>query len=215
MVRRLYRSQLARTARSLPWRWPLEANGVYVRWSDLGRPPQQVDPIASHVAGRFLRAAGFDVNPVTWMTLATSGVAVRGAAPSDLNIYHGDYQLRRWTVQNLNSYWARWAEVVRRPTIEALRCSMRHLALPWGVLGAPRLHYTIATGEIVSKELAGEYALDTFDRAWHPLIRDALAYWREPSAKGAFTCAPGQLRTSGEFVAMVVESGNRLWATLQ
>ena len=28
----------------------------------------------------------------------------------------------------------------------------------WGVLGAPRLHCTIATGEVISKEAAGEYA---------------------------------------------------------
>jgi hypothetical protein len=30
------------------------------------------------------------------------------------------------------------------------------------VLGPPRLHHTIATGEVISKEAAGEYALDVF-----------------------------------------------------
>ena len=41
-----------------------------------------------------------------------------------------------------------------------------------GVLGAPRLHCTIATGTIITKEGAGQYALNTFDREWHHLIYD-------------------------------------------
>ena len=44
------------------------------------------------------------------------------------------------------------------------------------MLGPPRLHRTVTTGEVVAKEEAGTYALDTFDRRWHPLIREAVAY---------------------------------------
>ena len=29
-----------------------------------------------------------------------------------------------------------------------------------------------------ARQLAGEYALGVFDAGWHPVIRDALAYWR-------------------------------------
>jgi len=35
------------------------------------------------------------------------------------------------------------------------------------------------TGDIISKEAAGEYASDAFSSEWHPLIREALAYLRE------------------------------------
>ncbi|MBI2168649.1 MAG: DUF4111 domain-containing protein [Actinobacteria bacterium] len=50
--------------------------------------------------------------------------------------------------------------------------------MPWGVFGVCRLHATLATGEIVSKEAAGEYALDAFAPEWHPPVREALANWR-------------------------------------
>jgi hypothetical protein len=43
------------------------------------------------------------------------------------------------------------------------------------VLGVPRLHATIATGRIVSKLAAGEYARRTFAPEWHPMIDYALA----------------------------------------
>ena len=46
------------------------------------------------------------------------------------------------------------------------------------MLGTARMHATIGSGIVISKEQAGEYALDVFDAGWHPVIRDALAYWR-------------------------------------
>jgi len=50
------------------------------------------------------------------------------------------------------------------------------------VLGATRLWVTATTGEVVSKEEAGERALAAFAPEWHPLLRDALAWRRmEPA----------------------------------
>jgi hypothetical protein len=46
------------------------------------------------------------------------------------------------------------------------------------VLGVSRLHYTLATGEIASKEAAGRYALDAFEPGWRAVIEDAPAFWR-------------------------------------
>jgi hypothetical protein len=40
--------------------------------------------------------------------------------------------------------------------------------------GAARLHYTLATGKITSKEGAGVYARETFPDRWHPIIDECL-----------------------------------------
>ena len=41
-----------------------------------------------------------------------------------------------------------------------------HRAAVARVLGSPRLHRTVVTGEVISKETAGEYALDVFGDRW-------------------------------------------------
>jgi hypothetical protein len=77
------------------------------------------------------------------------------------------------------------------------------------VLGAPRLHCTIATGEVVSKDAAGEYALATFDPEWHPIIKEGLAYQRREPVPDP---APRRQRIgrTAAFVSEVVRAANAL-----
>ena len=208
--RRLYAADVARAFGRPPWRWqwPLTCNGVYVQWSDLARPTEEVVPVAGHVSAHFEVAHGFDVNPVTWRTLRTRGIAVRGPEPSGLPIYDDDAGLRMWTRDNLNTYWRRWADSVRRPGLHAVKANIRHMALAWAALGAPRLHCTIATGDVISKEAGGEYALEVFDHCWRPLVRDALDYWRGTGT--SFAWAPRRRRESADFVETVIESASHL-----
>ena len=35
----------------------------------------------------------------------------------------------------------------------------------------------VGLAQILLSEQAGEYALDTFDLEWHPIIEEAVAYW--------------------------------------
>lgn len=42
------------------------------------------------------------------------------------------------------------------------------------MLGVSRLHLTLATGKITSKEGAGLYALETFPEGWHRVISECL-----------------------------------------
>ena len=142
-------------------RWPLVANGIYLRPGDLAKSPLGVTPLAGHVSGRFRIAErkGLDVNPVTWHVLAQHGITVRGPAPAQLQIRTDPAELRAWTLANLNSYWWRWAQRAQRAgPNRATMLGRRYTSA--GVLGAPRLHYTIATGEIATKEAAVAYALD-------------------------------------------------------
>ncbi|MGO9499382.1 MAG: aminoglycoside adenylyltransferase domain-containing protein [Solirubrobacteraceae bacterium] len=192
--------------------WPFVANGIYLRPSDLAKSPLDVTPLAGHVSGRFRIATrkGFDVNPVTWHVLARHGIPVRGPAPEQLQIHTDAAELRAWTLGNLDSYWRRWVEHARRPGLNrATMLGRRYTSA--GVLGAPRLHYTIATGAITSKEAAGGYALETFAPRWRPLIEDALAYWRGAPAAPPYRGSSARRRPdAAEFVSCVIDSGNAL-----
>jgi hypothetical protein len=147
-------------------------NVVFVRQNDLPRPVTEIVPVASHVGHEFVAGRAFDVNPVTWKVLQERGIPVRGPAPEDLGLDPQPKLLRPWNLANLESYWRPWAERLLRR-----RASLRpRWTIAWGTLGPPRLHHTVVTGGVVAKEEAGAYALDTVDRRWHPLIREAIAY---------------------------------------
>jgi hypothetical protein len=159
---------------SVPPRWPLICNGIYVRWEDLPRSPLGVLPIASQVAQRFTVGSGFDVNPVTWCTLAQRGIPVRGPRPSELEVHHDDAELREWTLSNLQGYWGWWADAVRGRGHTATLALLRRFAA-WGVLGAPRLHFTLHTGQIATKEMAAQHALEVFLRRWHRIVQAVVS----------------------------------------
>jgi hypothetical protein len=201
-------------------RWPLVCNGSYLAPDALSRSPLEVTPLAGHIAGRFgIAERGFDVNPVTWHTLARHGIAVRGPEPGRLGIRTDPDELRAWTVENLNGYWRRWVDRARPPRTVTVRALSRRGAATaltrrftaWGVLGAPRLHYTLTTGEIASKEQAGSYSLDTFAPDWRPLVAEALAFWRGEASTPPYRWRPDlRRRTAAEFVTHVIDSANRL-----
>lgn len=186
-------------------------NGVFVREEDLPLPVTRIRPVASHVAGRFMLGRGFDVNPVVWSVLAKRGIAIRGAAPANLGLDPERSILRDWNLQNLNTYWRSWGRSTAslgsagHVAMTVRRTRMRMVT--WGALGAPRLHCTIATGEIVGKAAAGEYALTTFGPRWQPLIATAMAYWRGENCANRLGRA---VQRTGEFVLEVVNSANKL-----
>jgi Domain of unknown function (DUF4111) len=207
--RGLWRTALARDA--LRGRWPVVCNGSYLPPDALPRSPHEVTPLAGHVAGRFgIGEPGFDVNPVTWHTLAAHGIAIRGPDPASLNVWNDPAELRAWTIGNLNGYWCRWAGRARRPGWATVRALPRRFTA-WGVLGAPRLHYTLATGQIASKEQAGRYALEAFGPDFRPLIEEALAFWRREPTTVPYRRRPElRRRATAAFVAHVIDSANRL-----
>jgi Aminoglycoside adenylyltransferase, C-terminal domain len=194
-------------------RWPLVCNGIYLRAGDLARSPLEVTPLAGHVAGRFRTAAreGFDVNPVTWHSLASYGVALRGPARGEVQVHTDHRELRAWVLANLNGYWRRWAERTRRGGWSTAGVPARRLAAR-GVLGAPRLHYTLTTGEIASKEAAARYTLDVFDPRWRSLIDDAIAYWRSEPPPAQYR-HHHRRRAAADFVDCVIDAADQLAPT--
>lgn len=145
-------------------------DGVYVTWRELQTSPENLS-VPFCLDSRFVPRGGFAANPVTWFTLDRYPVSMRGpakpAVASDENL------LRTWCRENLLGYWARWVHTARTHPIRWL-FSLSRQAVVWGVLGVTRLHATIRTGDIISKSVAGVYALETFSPHWSPVIKEAL-----------------------------------------
>jgi hypothetical protein len=191
-----------RAVSRLRFMFPGTCNGVFVTADDLGRPITEITAVASHTGTRFTTGSGFDLNPVTWSVLADHGVAIRGPQPSALDLQTDASVLRSWTLDNLDAYWAPWARTILARNPRRLRVGWRWLTA-WGVLGTSRMHHTIATGRVIAKETAGEYALATFAARWHPLVDEALAYRRNQPAR---VTGPGDawVREAAAFVLEVV-----------
>ncbi|QNE21881.1 DUF4111 domain-containing protein [Kribbella qitaiheensis] len=148
---------------------------TYLTAAELASPPDASKPVVFTLDGAFNEARnGGPVSPVLWSELARQSLAVRSTP--DL-VVHDDHQaLVDFTRANLTSYWT--------PTIDQLDtatanrpddAAMPDWALPWVVLGVPRLHALLATGNIVSKTAAGEHALEAFPE-WTSLITRCLRH---------------------------------------
>jgi hypothetical protein len=120
-----------------------------------------------------------DVNPATFQCLAQSGIVVFGPAVADLEIATDVAGLRRFEMDHLHGYWARWVArsdaALQRMDHDA---NIEAAPLGWGVLGLLRVGYTIETGRIVSKTDAGRWALGRYPLKFRNVIEEALAVRR-------------------------------------
>ena len=137
---------------------------------------------------------------------AQHGIAVRGSQPQRLCIHTDVAQLRAWTLANLDGYWRGWADATRGHGWVAVKALWRRFSA-WGVLGAPRLHYTIQTGAIATKQAAANHALEIFDPRWHALIADAVAFLHGEPAHSSYRDPVRRRRDSADFVTCVVKAG--------
>jgi hypothetical protein len=149
-------------------------DGPYIAWADLITAPATGLHRPWTLAGELHHDGEcFEINPVTWYTLATYGVTVRGPAADSLNIWHETEDRVRFVIDNLSSYWHQLAKSV----IEACDDPTRLFDLDsfeWCALGALRLHYTAFTGDVTSKRGAGEYGLVVTPDHMHDTLRAAL-----------------------------------------
>lgn len=121
---------------------PGTCNGVYLSAEQLQRPVSQITPIASHNGIAFECGSGFDVNPVVWKTFADHGIALRGPEPSELGLDPEPHLLRQWNLDNLNSYWRRYATSLMSGSHTELLAATpplpRHGGTSAGLKGEPR-----------------------------------------------------------------------------
>ncbi|MEV6412280.1 nucleotidyltransferase domain-containing protein [Kribbella sp. NPDC051718] len=112
------------------------------------------------------------VSPVLWPELARHSIAVRKTP--DLTVHDDQEALEAFTRDNLTTYWAGRFDALEtafadHPDDEVVDAWI----LPWVMLGVPRLHALLATGNIISKTAAGEHALIAFPE-WSPLLHRCL-----------------------------------------
>jgi len=151
-------------------------DGFYIEQAELRTVPQPKSAPCI-IDGVFQEdAVCFEINPVTWMCLAQKGIRIKGHPRRDLDIAIGAAALLPFEIGNLRSYWIPWidegrAALARKDPASGVTAAV----MAWGVLGVLRIGCTLATGQVVSKTQAGEWALSTYPLMWHPAILDALA----------------------------------------
>lgn len=170
-------------------------DGSYLTWDDLAGNPADAVPGPHSHEGRF-HAGWNGHNPVTWHTIARYGVACRGPHPADRVIWADPDVLATWTKDNLDSYWRKWLE-------HSIRL-LHPYAVVWLVTGVTRLHYTLATGDITSKDGAGRYALQTFPERWHRIAHEALRLRRGEGGRSLYLTPLARRRDALAFGHMVI-----------
>ncbi len=176
-----------RTAHALlTERQPLpHIDGPYLAWGDLIAAPATGLHRPWTLAGALHHDGEcFEINPVTWYTLATYGVTVRGPVVDGLNIWHETEDRVRFVIDNLSTYWSQVADSVEKACDDP-NASFDLASFEWCALGALRLHYTAFTGDVTSKRGAGEYGLVVTPDHMHDIIRAALDV--RASGQGAVT----------------------------
>lgn len=170
------------------WRRPF-FDGVYVTWDDLAQDPTHTTAGLSSHDGRLHTNPNGPSDPVTWHTLARYGVACRGPEPAELDIWCDREVLASWTVGNLDSYWRRLLDHASRLRSPWGLSALTPYVAVWVVTGVSRMHYTLSTGDITSKEGAGRYALQTFPERWHRVVNESLRIRRADQAGPGIACA--------------------------
>jgi hypothetical protein len=147
-------------------------DGPYVAWGDLVVPAMAIQ--RPWVLDGEYRVDGesFEINPITWYTLATHGIPMRGVEPSRIGVA-GDVEERRaWVAENLDTYWRGVGQTLAAGLAESSETEWGGELLEWVALGVARMLYTFETGAVISKSGAGRWAArrvpdhaEVFDRA--------------------------------------------------
>jgi hypothetical protein len=139
-------------------------DGPYVAWGDLVVPPVAVQ--RPWVLDREYHVDGeaFEINPVTWYTLATYGIAVRGEPRDRLGVYVDVADRRSWVAENLDTYWRGVADALAAGVADSDESDWGGEILEWVALGVARMLYTFETGDVTSKSGAGRWAVERVPR---------------------------------------------------
>lgn len=185
-------------------------DGIYVTWRDLAGAPSAARPGPHTNEGRFHAESTAQRHPVSWYTLARHGIALRGPARAEIEIWTDAAVLAAWTRANLEAYWRPWRERGARLLSRAGMAMLGEWAPAWGVLGVSRLHYTLATGEITSKEGAGLYARDALPSRWHRVLDECLRIRRGEGGRSLYRNPPARRREALLYMEAVLADAHYL-----
>lgn len=152
----------------------IDIDGPRLIRSDVTEPPtRRLRPWT--LGGEFHHDdACFELNPVTWHTLAAQGRAVRGPEPADLGIATTTKELTDFVRANVDGYWRSVANTVETAVRDENRSEFRPEMTSWCVLGLARMLFTVRTGDVASKTAAGHWLADTHPEH-RPIVEHALS----------------------------------------
>jgi hypothetical protein len=132
-------------------------DGPRLAWADVSVPPTPLHRPWT-LDGTFHHDAEcFEINPITWFVLATSGIAVRGPEPADLSIALDTEERRSFVRENVDTYWRALADTLDEAAQDESRSSFPAEIVTWSVLGVARMLVTARTGQVISKSAAGQW----------------------------------------------------------
>jgi hypothetical protein len=169
---------------------PPYTDALYVPSAQVGRrQPSDFTGFPSAVEGQF-RRAGHNPPPIVWAILDRHGITISGPKAAELSAGPNPQWLREWNLHNLRTYWHEWAAHARGRLAERMPdAPLPAAVVAHSLLGPGRLHYTIATGGIVSKTNSADYTARHFPD-YSPLLAQAKA-WRLGDDTITFTVADG------------------------
>lgn len=165
-------------------------DALYVRQDQIGQVPAPASAgFPSAVEGQF-RRTGHIPAPVMWAILDRHGITISGPAAAELGAGPDPQWLHDWNLQNLQTYWHEWAAHARNRLSErAPDAPLPAAVMAHALTGPGRLHYTIATGAIISKTNSADYTAGHFPE-YSALLARAKA-WRLGDETIAFTVGDG------------------------
>jgi hypothetical protein len=152
-------------------------DGPYLAWGDLVVEPATGLHRPWTLNGQLHHDGDcFEINPITWYTLATYGVLARGPAINRLGV-PTDVEARvRFVTDNIQTYWSSVSDDVARACDRDPAARFDAASFVWCALGALRQHYTAFTGDVTSKRGAGEYGLQVAPTEFHAALTTALEF---------------------------------------
>lgn len=173
-------------------------DGVYLDPEQFAARPADRPVVPFVVNGELVtdRPCG-ELTPVVWLVLIRYGICVRGEPVG------GDVDrdaLTAYNQENLRSYWQPLAGQIRAQFAEVpADTPVEPDWVAWVMLGPARLHYTIATGDIIAKPDVAGYVAKEFPE-WTRIAERSAAYRRGESV--SFTAA--DLMAAADHVDAVV-----------
>lgn len=135
----------------------ISVDGPRLAWGDVSVPPLPLHRPWT-LDGEFRHDGEcFEINPITWYTLAAYGVAVRGEPAERLGVATDVDDRRAFVRGNVATYWRSVGEQIGAALDDGSRNEFDAGVVEWCALGAARMLVTFRTGDVASKTAAGEW----------------------------------------------------------
>jgi hypothetical protein len=143
---------------------------------------------------------------VRW-TLRRHGITLYGHPASQIVDPVGSDALRFEAFGVMREY-ARWAWELRDSYDAGDELAFNRWAQPYLVLTLCRVLHTLNRGEVVPKQEAADWAAQTLDSRWKPLIQEALRDRPDPSKRYYEGAAPEAVDATMDFVEDVLRAAD-------